>query len=555
MSHNLPLTPLKCLYTNYIIAIIYFVSISHHNAHYITSCKQTPYPSVCAHHVSNSPLKVKTLDDQTDGITFHNLVVSSTMDQAVQLHRLVSTVKRRRSLHKHAMSALLDCLELYEDTIDQLNHSRRSYGQYSSVHDRQTSLSAAIANQDTCKNGFKDFNLTSTYSKYFPIHIHRNLTKSISNSLAVTKAAAETVAEKYPATTGFNKFSKQTSSGGGGGGRRLLIFSDVKFPSWIPLSDRKLLEGSETTTKADLVVAKDGSGHYTSIQQAVNAAAKLPRRNKRVVIYIKAGTYRENVVIKKSIKNVMVIGDGIDSTVVTGNRNVKDGTTTFRSATFAVSGTGFIARGITFENTAGPEKHQAVALRSGSDFSVFYNCAFKGYQDTLYLHSRRQFLRNCNIHGTVDFIFGDAAAVLQNCNIYALKPMSGQKNTITAQSRKDPNENTGFVVQSSTVATASETYLGRPWRSYSRTVFMKCNLGTLLNPAGWLPWSGEFALSTLYYGEYGNTGAGASVSGRVKWPGYHVLKTATEAGKFTVENFLDGNYWITAAGVPVNDGL
>lgn len=133
--------------------------------------------------------------------------------------------------------------------------------------------------------------------------------------------------------------------------------------------------------------------------------------------------------------------------------------------------------------------------------------------------------------------------------------MSGQKNTITAQSRKDPNENTGFVVQSSTVATASETYLGRPWKSYSRTVFMKCNLGALVNPAGWLPWNGEFALSTLYYGEYANTGAGASVSGRVKWPGYHVLKTATEAGKFTVENFLDGNYWITAAGVPVNDGL
>lgn len=221
----------------------------------------------------------------------------------------------------------------------------------------------------------------------------------------------------------------------------------------------------------------------------------------------------------------------------------------------AVSGNGFIAQGITFENTAGPEKHQAVALRSSSDFSVFYACSFKGYQDTLYLHSSRQFLRNCNIYGTVDFIFGDATAILQNCNIYARKPMSGQKNTITAQSRKEPDETTGFVIQSSTVATASETYLGRPWRSHSRTVFMKCNLGALVSPAGWLPWSGSFALSTLYYGEYGNTGAGASVSGRVKWPGYHVIKTVTEAEKFTVENFLDGNYWITATGVPVNDGL
>ncbi|AAF86993.1 F26F24.2 [Arabidopsis thaliana] len=554
MDHKILLTPPKSLYTKCIITIIYVVSISHLNAHFITSCKQTPYPSVCDHHMSNSPLK--TLDDQTDGFTFHDLVVSSTMDQAVQLHRLVSSLKQHHSLHKHATSALFDCLELYEDTIDQLNHSRRSYGQYSSPHDRQTSLSAAIANQDTCRNGFRDFKLTSSYSKYFPVQFHRNLTKSISNSLAVTKAAAEAeaVAEKYP-STGFTKFSKQRSSAGGGSHRRLLLFSDEKFPSWFPLSDRKLLEDSKTTAKADLVVAKDGSGHYTSIQQAVNAAAKLPRRNQRLVIYVKAGVYRENVVIKKSIKNVMVIGDGIDSTIVTGNRNVQDGTTTFRSATFAVSGNGFIAQGITFENTAGPEKHQAVALRSSSDFSVFYACSFKGYQDTLYLHSSRQFLRNCNIYGTVDFIFGDATAILQNCNIYARKPMSGQKNTITAQSRKEPDETTGFVIQSSTVATASETYLGRPWRSHSRTVFMKCNLGALVSPAGWLPWSGSFALSTLYYGEYGNTGAGASVSGRVKWPGYHVIKTVTEAEKFTVENFLDGNYWITATGVPVNDGL
>ncbi|CAH2033699.1 unnamed protein product [Thlaspi arvense] len=281
---------------------------------------------------------LKTLDDQAGGITFHDLVVSSTMDQAVQLHRLASTVKRRHSLHKHATSALLDCLELYEDTIDQLNHSRRSYGQDFSAHDRQTSLSAAIANQDTCRNGFKDFHLTSSYSKYFPIHIHRNLTKSISNSLAVSKAAAaaEAVAEKYPATA-FTKFSKQVSRAGGGGGGRRLMFSDEKFPSWIPHSDRKLLEDSETKTKADLVVAKDGSGRYTSIQEAVNAAAKFPRSNKRLVIYVKSGVYRENVEIKKSIKNVMVIGDGIDSTIVTGNRNVKDGTTTFRSATFGTS--------------------------------------------------------------------------------------------------------------------------------------------------------------------------------------------------------------------------
>jgi pectinesterase len=230
----------------------------------------------------------------------------------------------------------------------------------------------------------------------------------------------------------------------------------------------------------------------------------------------------------------------------------------------AISGDRFVARDITFENTAGPQNHQAVAVRSGSDFSVFYRCSFKGYQDTLYVYSQRQFYRDCDIYGTQDFIFGDAVAVLQNCNIYVRKPMSGQKNTITAQARTDPNENTGIVIHNCRVTATGDlravqnsvdTYLGRPWQKYSRTIFMKSNLDSLINPAGWLPWSGSFALETLYYGEYMNTGSGADTSGRVNWPGYHVITSPTEAGKFTVGNFLDGGSWIPESRVPFEDGL
>lgn len=83
----------------------------------------------------------------------------------------------------------------------------------------------------------------------------------------------------------------------------------------------------------------------------------------------------------------------------------------------AVAGKGFICRDLTVENTAGPAKHQAVALRSDSDLSVFYRCEFAGYQDTLYAHSLRQFFRDCYISGTVDFIFGNAAAVFQNSQV------------------------------------------------------------------------------------------------------------------------------------------
>lgn len=219
---------------------------------------------------------------------------------------------------------------------------------------------------------------------------------------------------------------------------------------------------------------------------------------------------------------------------------------------------------MTFRNTAGPQKNQAVAFRSSSDLSVYYRCSFEGYQDTLYVYSQRQFYRNCDIHGTVDFIFGDAAVVLQNCNMYVRKPMSGQKNTVTAQGRTDPNENTGISIHDSAVTAASDlksvqasfkTYLGRPWQKYSRTVFMKTSLDILIDPAGWLEWSGNFALSTLYYGEYINTGAGADTSQRVKWPGYHVITSAAEASKFTVGNFLSGKSWIPAARVPFTSGL
>ena len=109
----------------------------------------------------------------------------------------------------------------------------------------------------------------------------------------------------------------------------------------------------------------------------------------------------------------------------------------------AVSGKGFLARDITFQNTAGPEKHQAVALRSDSDLSVFYRCAMRGFQDTLYTHTMRQFYRECTITGTVDFIFGDGTVVFQNCQILVKKGLPDQKNTITAQGRKEADQPSG----------------------------------------------------------------------------------------------------------------
>lgn len=225
----------------------------------------------------------------------------------------------------------------------------------------------------------------------------------------------------------------------------------------------------------------------------------------------------------------------------------------------AAIGKGFVAKSIGFQNTAGPEGHQAVALRVQSDMSAFYNCRIDGYQDSLYVQAHRQFYRNCVISGTVDFIFGDAAAVIQNCLIIVRKPGPNQKNAVTAQGRVDKHETTGIVIQNCRIVPEQKlyaerlsvpTYLGRPWKEYSRTIIMQSTIGDLIQPAGWMEWEGNFALDTLYYAEYANRGAGASTNQRVKWKGHKVITNKNELLQFTPGPFLQGNLWLPNTGAP-----
>ncbi|CAK8541372.1 unnamed protein product [Lathyrus sativus] len=336
-----------------------------------------------------------------------------------------------------------------------------------------------------------------------------------------------------------------------------------EFPSWVTSKDRRLLESSVGGVKANVVVAKDGSGKFKTVAEAV---ASAPNKGKtRYVIYVKKGTYKENVEISSQKTNVMLVGDGMDATIITGSLNYVDGTGTFKSATVAAVGDGFIAQDIGFKNTAGPKKHQAVALRVGSDQSVINRCRIDAFQDTLYAHSNRQFYRDCFITGTIDFIFGNAAAVFQKSKLVARKPMSNQKNMVTAQGRTDPNQNTATSIQQCDIIPSTDlkpvlgsikTYLGRPWQAYSRTVVMQSLIGKHIDPAGWAEWNDESKsfLKTLYYGEYSNSGPGAGTSKRVNWPGYHILNTA-EARKFTVAQLIQGNVWLKNTGVAFIEGL
>ncbi|XP_058108751.1 pectinesterase/pectinesterase inhibitor PPE8B-like [Magnolia sinica] len=462
--------------------------------------------------------------------------VKTAIDQVGQTLSLLSQFASNfgDSRLSHAVD---DCVDLLDFSNDELTwtlsdadggSNGKGNGTGNSAADLKTWLSAALGNQDTCLDGFDgtDGNVKSLVAGSL-----QTLTGTVSELLGMVR---------------------QGPSRGSSGGP----------PPWIKPGERRLLQAPLSGVTPDVTVAADGSGDFTSVKDAVIAAPDYNMR--RYVIYIKRGVYRENVEIKKKKWNLMMVGDGMGITVISSNRNFVDGWTTFRSATFAVSGRGFIARDMTFENTAGPEKHQAVALRSDSDLSAFYRCGIHGYQDTLYAHSLRQFYRECSITGTVDFIFGNGAVVFQNCLIRARKPLPNQKNTITAQGRKDPNQNTGFSIQYCNVSADADlltsqnstlTYLGRPWKEYSRTVFMQSYFGGVIRPEGWLEWNGDFALNTLYYGEYMNFGPGSSLGSRVKWPGFHQMNESTQASNYTVSQFIDGNLWLPATGVRYTSGL
>ncbi|WJX13658.1 pectinesterase [Trifolium repens] len=485
------------------------------------------------------------------------------------MNSMDSYLQGSSSLSQSTIRALEDCRFLAELSFEYLSNTYAMTNQFNNVlptsqaEDFETLLSAVLTNQQTCLEGLN--NIASDQ------RVKNDLSSSLSDDI---KLHSVTLALYKKGWMPQNKIRTSWPQNG-----RHLNFKNGRLP--LKMSNktcaiydssrhngRKLLQ---TVTNEDnvvvsdiVVVSQDGSGNFTTINDAVAAALNnTVASDGYFFIFITKGVYQEYVSIPKNKKYLMMVGEGINQTIITGDHNVVDGFTTFNSATFAVVAQGFVAVNITFRNTAGPGKHQAVAMRSGVDMSTFYSCSFEGYQDTLYTHSLRQFYRECDIYGTVDFIFGNAAVVLQNCNIYPRLPLSGQFNSITAQGRTDPNQNTGTSIQNATIKAADDlapkvgtvqTYLGRPWKEYSRTVFMQSSMDSFINPTGWHEWNGDFALSTLYYAEYNNRGAGSNTANRVTWPGYHIIG-ATDASNFTVSNFLSGNDWIPRTGVPLLTGL
>jgi pectinesterase len=292
-------------------------------------------------------------------------------------------------------------------------------------------------------------------------------------------------------------------------------------------------------------VAKDGTGEYSSIQDAIDAMRVYPLAP--ITLYIKNGVYNEKIELPSNNTDVSFIGENVDSTIISWNDYSGKGKhTTFTSYTAKISGNRFRAENITFSNTAGPVG-QALALYVDADKAVFRNCKFLGNQDTIFTSGEQanQLFEHCYIEGTTDFIFGPATAVFQHCRIRA------KSNSFITAASTSPGKNYGYVFTDCIISADSgvnKLHLGRPWRAHAKTVFIRCTLPPAITAAGWDNWGNPENEKTVFYAEYRNSGDGAKGK-RVSWARQltdQQMKLYSLAAIFTNEKITGNTFvWYT----------
>ena len=296
----------------------------------------------------------------------------------------------------------------------------------------------------------------------------------------------------------------------------------------------------------DYVVAKDGSGDFFTIQEAINAVPDF-RKEKRTTILVRKGVYKEKLVVPECKLNVSLIGE--KGAILTNDDYASkkncfgENMSTSGSSTCYIYGPDFYAENITFENSAG-RVGQAVACFIQGDRAYFKNCRFLGNQDTLYNYGKesRQYFENCYVEGTVDFIFGWSTVLFKDCVIHSVGD-----GYVTAPAT-DKGKKYGYVFvncQLTGAPEATKVYLSRPWRPYGQAVYIQCSLGKHIVPEGWNNWGKKENEKTAFFAEYQNTGEGAAVEGRASYG--HQLKDLKD---YQVEDILSG----TDGWNPVRDG-
>ena len=311
-----------------------------------------------------------------------------------------------------------------------------------------------------------------------------------------------------------------------------------------------------------ITVAKDNSGDFNSIQQAVDSIpAGTPE-----TIYIKKGIYKERVEVRKN--NISFVGESTDDTIITESYYARmimpDGSKrgTFRSYTFFVYADNFTASNLTFENAAGfgDEFGQAIAVYAEGDNITFRNCKILGHQDTLFTGPlpmkekqpggftgptidgiRRvvhQLYEDCYIAGEIDFIFGSTTAYFKNCTLFALNRNQEINAYYTAPSTYE-GQAFGYVFESCTFTgncPPKSVALSRPWRIHAKTVLLNCNYSDQIIDEGFTDWNKPESHETVYYAEYNGHGEGFKPEKRAAY--VHQLNES-EAARYTLENVMN----------------
>ncbi|KAL0393267.1 UNVERIFIED_CONTAM: putative pectinesterase/pectinesterase inhibitor 21 [Sesamum radiatum] len=379
--------------------------------------------------------------------------------------------------------ALGICQEVLDVAIDDLTRSFNKVGAFDAskaneyVEDLKTWLSAVVTNQETCIDAFE--NTTGDTGEKM-----KNLLKTAremsSNGLAMVNDMSSILSSLQLGNAASRKLLLSEKIGYGGDPTDYAPGEEPQFS--LDSNRRHLL--SAASLKPNAVVAQDGSGQFKTISAAI---ATIPPKNEQTfVIHVKAGVYNEAVQIPKKMNKIVLIGDGPLKTRITGRKNFAEGVKTYHTATVAVNADEFFAKDIGFENTAGALGHQAVALRVSGDRAVFYNVHIDGYQDTLYAHTYRQYYRDCSISGTIDFIFGDAQALFQNCK-FVVQPNC----MITPRPHRTPQSGCySHPDISRPPSFTTHKVLGRR-KQLSRTIIMQSNIGGFIAPE---PWAGTLGL-------------------------------------------------------------
>ena len=306
----------------------------------------------------------------------------------------------------------------------------------------------------------------------------------------------------------------------------------------------------------DMVVAADGSGDFRSVQEAIDAVPDYSH-DKYTCIRVRAGIYKEVVTVPHNKSRLRIVGEGADKTVVRFGKYARQiwpgqdfEVGTSGSATMFIHADDVILEDLTVENCAGAGKgiDQAVALLTNGDRLLFRRCRFIGNQDTIYTYGTwaddggitRNCFIDCYIEGTTDFIFGPSIAWFEGCTIHS------KKNSYVTAASTLKGQKFGYVFHKCKL-TADEgidrCWLGRPWGSYARTVFLDCELGSHILPEGWHDWEKPGKPDSRlnpFYAEAGCYGPGAKGE-RVAWS--HRL-SEEQASEYTPQNVF------SRAGVP-----